>query len=69
MSERSPLERGAAERLELRRLPAGLRFMGTNKNKAKVPRGRRGAAVSNGERVRATSKEFEREDMGIAPKE
>jgi hypothetical protein len=43
--------------------------MTTNKSKAKLPRGRRGAAVSHGERVRATSKEFEREDMGVAPKE
>ena len=46
----------------------GFRAMQPTKTKPKVPRGRRGAKAGT-ELNQATTKEFEREDMGVAPKE
>lgn len=39
------------------------------RSSAKTPRARRGARVQPGEMNEATGEEFEREGMGIAPKE
>jgi len=38
-------------------------------SKAKVPRARRRGAAKGDEMNQATTRDFEREDMGIAPKE
>jgi hypothetical protein len=43
--------------------------MKTSKTKPKVPRGRPGKAATKTGATHATSKEFEREGMGVAPKE
>ena len=37
--------------------------------KPKIPRGRRGVKPGDDKQVQATSDEFEREGMGVAPKE
>ena len=39
------------------------------KTKPKTPRARRGGKAGGHDRSRATTDDFEREDMGIAPKE
>ena len=39
------------------------------KSKPKTPRGRAGGKVADPEMNQATTDDFEREDMGIAPKE
>jgi hypothetical protein len=41
----------------------------TKRSKAKTPRGRPGAKPAGGEMNQATTSDFEREDLGIAPKE
>jgi len=38
-------------------------------DKPKVPRGKRGQKADSGIANKATAKEFEREGMGVAPKE
>jgi hypothetical protein len=60
--------RAAAEHPELRPSAAGFQSMESSKIKPRVPRGRRGAKP-NHELRQATVKEFEREEMGVAPKE
>jgi hypothetical protein len=37
--------------------------------KPKIPRGKRGAKPASDEANQATAKDFEREGMGVAPKE
>ncbi len=41
----------------------------TKRSSAKTPRGRRGAPPTTETKNKATTAEFDREDMGIAPKE
>jgi hypothetical protein len=41
----------------------------TSETKPRVPRGRRGKTPANSRPSQATSKEFEREGLGVAPKE
>ncbi|WP_155263286.1 hypothetical protein [Sphingomonas segetis] len=41
----------------------------SKRSKAKTPSGRRGGETGSNEMNQATSDDFEREDMGIAPKE
>ncbi|WP_269319413.1 hypothetical protein [Sphingomonas sp. URHD0057] len=43
--------------------------MKTTETTPKVPRGHRGKKASKNEVHQATSKDFEREGMGVAPKE
>ena len=43
--------------------------MKSTASKPKVPRGKRGAKANAGTPGKATAKEFEREGMGVAPKE
>ena len=43
--------------------------MEARKTTPKVPRGRRGAKTGDAELRQATAKEFEREELGVAPKE
>jgi len=43
--------------------------MTTSASKPKIPRGKRGAKSASGKINQATAKEFEREGMGVAPKE
>jgi len=43
--------------------------MQSAKPKPRVPRGRRGKAPPPTEAAQATAKDFEREGMGVAPKE
>jgi len=41
----------------------------TKGSKARIPRGRRGSKPAGADMNQATTEEFEREDMGVAPKE
>jgi hypothetical protein len=43
--------------------------MKTAKSKPRLPRGKRGPKVDSGQTKTATIAEFEREGLGIAPKE
>jgi hypothetical protein len=43
--------------------------MKSTASKPRLPRGRRGKKPNSAEINQATSKEFEREGMGVAPKE
>jgi hypothetical protein len=43
--------------------------MKSSTSKAKIPRGRRGKKADSGAASKATAAEFEREGMGVAPKE
>jgi hypothetical protein len=54
---------------EPRRAAAGFHRMQSAKPKPRVPRGRRGKAPPKTDVNQATSKDFEREGMGVAPKE
>ena len=54
---------------EPHRAAAGFHRMQSAKPKPKVPRGRRGKTPPKTEVNQATSKDFEREGMGVAPKE
>jgi len=67
-SGRSPQALAAAERNypKVRRFFSFMKTIDTN---PKVPRGRRGKKTANNEIHQATSKDFEREGMGLAPKE
>jgi hypothetical protein len=43
--------------------------MKSRRAKPKLPQGRKGASRSSEDRNEATAEEFEREGMGVAPKE
>ena len=65
----SPRARGAADQRNLRHARRVFGCMKSTTTKPKVPRGRRGQKADSGTANKATAKEFEREGMGIAPKE
>ena len=43
--------------------------MKTSPSKPRLPRGKRGKKIDSGETNQATAQEFEREGLGVAPKE
>jgi hypothetical protein len=62
-------EAGPAADAELHREGRGFQAMKSKANKPRVPRGKGGRKIDADETNQATGAEFEREGMGIAPKE
>jgi len=53
----------------MRAVAALMKQSSNKKSKPKTPHGRRGGKAAKGDSNQATTDDFEREDMGIAPKE